>query len=307
MDNEEKKGSEKFSAFMKKAAEVTKKTADTVAQGAKDFSEKIKEDQAERERLKKEKEKESLNPLFAKEYKKKDFHLPEVIVIADDSEHAELLDGAMGWRINAKGTEILYLYRSWIVKSGLEFSPAPTLGDIYCAERFNPLHFVRAEEVFRRAHDERLAELDKIAYALGACSYSIEIVEAEALAQTQQGNAGIKIGKFGAKVSAAEGSAQENKRSGKTTAKLAGHNEPTRPVLKWFKDDENIKNLIEMRCSDKNSLKTKTLELKGASMISLKNSVACAIDTIKKISTSVSMESEATKAHNSTLIFEIEF
>ena len=307
MSNEEKKGSEKFSAFMKKAAEVGKKTADTVAQGAKDLSEKIKEDQEERERIKKEKEKESLNPLFQKEYKKKDFHLPDVVVIADDKEHAALLDGAMGWRESREGTEILYLYRSWVAKSGLEFSSAPGVGDIYCAERFDPRRFIRTEEVFKRAHDERLAELDKIAYALGARSYSIEIVEAEALAEKRTGSSGVKVGKLGAKISAEGSSAQENQRSGKTTAKLVGHDEPTRPDLKWFREDENIKNLIEMRCSDKNSLKIKTLELKGASMISLKNSVACAVDAIKKVKTSASMESEATKAHNSTLIFEIEF
>ncbi len=307
MSNEEKKGSEKFSAFMKKAAEVSKKTADTVAQGAKDLSEKIKEDQAEREQQKKEKEIESLKPLFPKEYKKKDFHLPEVVVIADDTAHAELLTGAMGWRENKKGTEILYLYRSWIAKSGLTFSSDPRVQDIYCVARFDSTRLIRAEEVFRRAHDERLAELEKLAYALGARSYSIDIVEAETLAEKKSASVGVKVSKMGPKVSAQSNSMQENQRSGHTHAKLTGHNDPKRPELKWFKDDENIKNLIEMRCSEKNTIQSRTLELKGSSMISMSNNVACAIDAIKKVKASASMEQQATKEHNSTLIFEIEF
>ena len=149
--------------------------------------------------------------------------------------------------------------------------------------------------------------LFRSAYALGASSYSIQIVEEESLLEQKNGSSGVKVGKFGTKISAESSSEKENQRSGKTTAKLTGHNEPTPPKLKWFADDENIKNLIHMRCSEKNSLKEKTLEIKGASMISMSNSVACAIDAIKKVKASASMEQQARKEHNSTLIFEIEF
>ena len=292
---------------MKKAAEVSKKTADTVAQGAKDLSEKIKEEQAERERLKKEKEIESLKPLFSKEYKKKDFRIPSIVVIADDKEYGELLEGAMGWREIKEGTEVLYLYRSWAAKSGLTFCPVPNVGDVYCAARFDTMRFVRAEEVFRRAHDERLAELEKIAYALGARSYSIDIVEAESVAEKMRASGSIKFGKIGSQAKVQSSSSQENERSGHTHAKLTGHNDPQRPELKWFRDDENIKNLIEMRCSDKNAIHSRSLSIKGTSMISMSNEVACAIDAIKGIKTSASMAQEATKHNNSALIFEIEF
>ena len=307
MSNEEKKGSEKFSAFMKKAAEVGKKTAGTVAQGAKDLSEKIKEDQAERERLKKEKEKESLTPLFFKEYKKKDFRIPEIVVIEDDTTHADFWEDAMGWFEKKGEVEVLCLYRSSAVKSGLNFTAEPIVGEVYYTDRFDRTCLIRAEEVFQRAHNERQAELERIAYDLGATSYSIELVEAEALAEKKSGALGASIGKTGAKTSVDNSAARANQRSGRTAAKLTGHNEPTRPALKWFAQDGNINNLIDMRCSSKNAIQSRTLEINGSSMISMSNKVACAIDAIKGVKASASMAQEATKEHNSTLIFEIEF
>ena len=79
------------------------------------------------------------------------------------------------------------------------------------------------------------------------------------------------------------------------------------PVLKWFAHDENIKHLIEMRCSDNNSIKSKILELKGSSSATMSKKCACAIDKILNIKGSLSMEKQTIKEYNNILLYEIEF
>ena len=95
--------------------------------------------------------------------------------------------------------------------------------------------------------------------------------------------------------------------SGKTTSYFAGTNAPQKPNLKWFAHDDNIKRLIEMRCSDSNSIKSKVMELKGSSVATMSKKVACAIDSVMKVSGKISMEKKSVKEHNELLIYEVEF
>ena len=101
-----------------------------------------------------------------------------------------------------------------------------------------------------------------------------------------------------------------NKRSGKITAKFEGNDTPKRPELKWFANDENIKNLIEMRCSQGNSIQSETLELSGSTSATMAQKTAYAIDcAMTKIGAkgNSSMEHQAVKENTSTLIFRIKF
>ena len=88
---------------------------------------------------------------------------------------------------------------------------------------------------------------------------------------------------------------------------FGGNNAPTRPELKWFAYDDNIKGLIEMRCSEDNSINSTTLELNGACSATMSTKIACAIDNILKTSGNLSMEKQVQKEHTAKLIFELEF
>jgi hypothetical protein len=101
-----------------------------------------------------------------------------------------------------------------------------------------------------------------------------------------------------------------NQRSGKTLTYFEGNNAPCIPQLKWYAHDDNIKRLIEMRCSHNNSIKSRTLELEGSSSATMSQKTACSIDaSLKKIGnkSNVTMEKQAVKENTSKLIFEIEF
>lgn len=81
--------------------------------------------------------------------------------------------------------------------------------------------------------------------------------------------------------------------------------------MKWFKHDENIKRLIEMRCRGENEIKSKVLELQGASSAVMSAKTACTIETVmEKLAGkkgNVELERQAIRECHSKFIFNIEF
>ena len=147
---------------------------------------------------------------------------------------------------------------------------------------------------------------------MGAKSCAIEITEAkqDATSQNISSNVGGKIGslgKFGIKADSATGSANSQMHSGKITAVFKDSIAPQRPALKWFASDENIKNLIEMRCSTPGRLEREEIFLSGSTVATMTHNAAIAIDGLKGIKGGVSMKSQASTEHSSTLIFSVEF
>ena len=130
----------------------------------------------------------------------------------------------------------------------------------------------------------------------------MEILEAEIQSDSYKMQATLK----GSKPTSAEShTAIANQKSGKRISRFEGHNEPKVPQLKWFAHDDNIKSLIEMRCTK--AVKSTSLELSGSSCASMSRSIACAIDDILNISGNLSMERQVTKELSDRLVFEIEF
>ena len=316
MDNENNvkngevnKGKETFNKFLGKTTEFSKKAAIGVQKGAKELAEQTKKSLYE-QRMKK------YNPLFPKQYKSKDFHLPNVIKIVDDAERKgiDVCEGAIGWLGKENNIEIFYLYDEWIKQSGLEFTPAASCNEIYVVDRFNRNRFIRTDCVFEIAHAEKLAELEHIAYSLGAKCCAIEIaessVEVDEMFFSQKSKANVKVVSASESTERSVAKGSVNSRNGKTTTYFEGNATPSVPQLKWFAKDDNINRLIEMRFSESNSIKSRTLILEGASSATMAQTAACEMDTmIKKMGykTSVLFESKAKKEYTTKLIFEIEF
>ena len=301
-----KKGAEKLSGFLQKTAEVGKNAADSMQKSAVAFSEKVKEDSYQHRLAK-------YNPLFSDEYTAEEFALPQLIVIADEvvRRGIDVCEGAIGWRSVQADTEVLHLYNTSTALKNIEFYPAATVDGTYYVDNFNPNRYINVDCIFGKAHEERLAELKQVAYDLGAKSCTIEITESsqEENSSNRSANLSGKLGglKIGMKADQSASNTNIKKRSGKITAVFDGSAAPTRPALKWFANDDNIKNLIEMRCTNPGRLKYEELRLSGSTSATMTNKAAAAIDGLRGLKGGTSMQSQAMVEHSSELLFTIEF
>lgn len=321
MSNEEKIKTAEIIASIKQTAntvgsktiDISKNVAGGVKKGTIALIEKTKKDGYER-RMKK------YNPLFQNQYSDEKFNLPNMIVIVDDAirKGIDVCEGSMGW-INKEGNiEVLYLYDEEVTTSGLSFVPTATCDAVYYVDNFDRKKFINIDCIFAKAHEERMAELEHIAFSLGAKRCSIEIVETSVEKKFAYKNIDTDTKVKSVLIS---GKSHESgkmeyhmqssvSRSGKIVTEFEGRGEPVVPELKWFAYDDNINRLIEMRCTQNNTIKSKVLEIQGSSSATMSQKTACAIDNaLTKIDskTSMAMESQANRELYSKLIFEVEF
>lgn len=308
-----KKSKELISGLTRKASNTGKKAATEVVQGAKDLAEKAKSESYAR-RFKK------YNPLFPDRFFSEDFNCPNLITIVDDAVRRgiDVCEGAIGWLSNGTEMEVLHLYDEAVEMSGIKFIPMATCDAVYYVSSFDRSVFIRTDCIFSRAHEERMAELKNIAHSLGAKSCEIEISESTVEISSQKkglassATATIKGVKVTQSESADQSSSSKisNQRSGKIVVEFEGSNIPVRPELKWFANDDTINGLIEMRCTNTNSIKSETLILAGSSSAAMSQKTAYAIDSaVSKLSANASsnMETEAVRENTSKLIFSIRF
>lgn len=306
-----KRGTEVVTDFLQKTSDLSKKTIADVQAGAMALSEKTKHDSYLR-RLKK------YNPLFPDVFHSAEFHIPNMIMIRDDAERRgiDVCEGAIGWLGKESGMEILYLYDEAVADSGIKFVPSASCDAVYYVDSFDRKRFIRVDCIFAKAHEERLAELKYVAHCLGARRCTIEINETRTEMDASKKKTAVGGGGAAGKISSNE-SAEQNAtfrnaatRSGKITVEFAGEGIPKVPELKWFKHDENIKRLIDMRCGGENQVTLETLELSGSSSATMSRKTACAIDNAigsMKMKGLASMESQSVRENQSTLSFIVEF
>lgn len=291
MDNKEK-SKEAFSSFLKKTSDLGKKAAE----GAKNLAEQTKKSIHDQQAKK-------YTPVTAKEYKSKSFVTPSIIEIVDDSANRDFIcDDAIGWIEKHEDVDVLHMYSNFVKKSGLSFVPVPQCDNVYCADNFEKNKFINANSVFGKATEEKLAELEHIANFLGAKSCSVEIVEAASAATSKE----LHI-KSSVNTDSSLSLTNKNMQSGKTVSLFEGCSTPRKPTLKWFAHDDNILRLIDMRCSENNSITAKKLELKGSSSATMSKKIACAIDDILRVRGSFSMEKMTVKEHSNILVYEVQF
>ncbi|MBQ8174581.1 MAG: hypothetical protein IJ009_04185 [Clostridia bacterium] len=289
MDKNQEKTKQSFSNVWKKMGDFGKKAAEETKKIVDQTKENIHEKKAKKYTV-----------VTLSDFEKEDFKIPSIIKIEDDSANREFIEDAeaMGWIELHKEVPAFHIYSSFVEKCGLVFIPVPQRDNVYCQDNFNSKKYINSNQVFGKATEEKLAELNNIAYCLGAKSCSVEIFQAEKQTDSNKMQV-MKSTETGSQKSVA------NKKSGKRISYFEGHDEPKAPQLKWFAYDENVKNLIEMRCNK--AIKSTVLELNGSSCASMSRSIACAVDDVLGIGGKVSMEKQATKELNDSLLFEIEF
>ncbi|KAF5068286.1 hypothetical protein DSECCO2_244460 [anaerobic digester metagenome] len=312
-----KKSLEIVSNSLQKTYDAGKKATENIQKGAKFLSDKTVNDSYLR-RLKK------YSPIFPEFYCSPDFNTPNIIMIVDDAVRRgiDVCEGSIGWLGKENDIEILYLYDTAIEKSGLQFIPMVTCDAVYCVDSFDSNRFIKADYVFTRAHEERIAELKHIAFSLGAKRCSIEISESnmESNLKNKEKKFSEEVNFVDQGVSTAEkfeqnmSKRESSHRRGKTEIQFEGSNSPKRPELKWFAHDGNIKRLIEMRFENNNAIKSETLEIAGSSLTTMSEKAAYAMDmAVKKagakgkVKGSADISSQVAKESHSKLIFRIEF
>lgn len=306
---DKEKSKEVLSGFMKNTVEFSKKTAENAKISVANMVEKSKEESYAK-RLKK------YNPLFPEQYQSESFHLPNIIMIVDDAVRRDIdvCQGAIGWLSSDAGSEVLYLYDEAVEFSGIQFIPKVACDTVYCVDNFDRNRYIQSENIFTKAHDERLAELENIAYCLGAQKCIIEISEATIETHTQKKS--MKVSESFSNGKANEGfenntsQTHGKQRSGRIEIEFQNNTNIERPKLKWFAYDDNIKSLIDMCCDGRRAVKSKILELSGSSSATMSQKTACTVDAIisgSKINSSLSMASQAANEHHSKLVFQIEF
>ncbi len=304
-----KKGTEAVSNVLQKTSDASKKISVNVQEKAKTFSDKTKNDSYMRKLRK-------YNPLFPDKFHSEEFNFPNMIAIVDDAVRRgiDVCEGAVGWISNENGMEVMYLYDEFAPVSGIEFVPAVVCDALYYVDKFDRNRFVQTDCIFSKAHEERLAELKNIAYSLGAKRCSIEISESDSETEISKAKAEVKGKKPDIKVSAKAEQNSMNRgisqRTGIIEVEFDENNSLVIPELKWFKNDEIIKNLIQIRCNGASSLKSETLILEGAMSATMSKKTACAIDgAMCKIGVGCKsdIENQAIKENHSKLIFKIYF
>ena len=312
------KGAKAVTGAVTKTGALGKKLVGSVQGTVHDMSEKAKNDRYLKE-LKK------YNPLFPGEFASETFDVPNIIMICDDAERRgiEVCEGAIGWREkNKDNVEILYLYDNFVENSGLHFIPAPQCDAVYYVDNFDHTRFIRADEVFKKAHNDKVAELRNVAFCLGAKRCDVRIIESdiqkESIKQdssySETADAYLVEASAGITTSHQASSYSKTDRAGLTSSEWSGNQAVTRPELKWFRYEETVLKLIENRLSGENHIKRERLELSGSSTATMSRKAAVAVDALVSKSgvsagskTSNSLEAQATKESSRTLIFDIEF
>lgn len=246
-------------------------------------------------------------PVYAEEFGSGTFHMPNIILIEDDSKRrdVDVLENAIGWRTKVRETGVFHLFEDMVEQTGLVFLPHIQCNAFYYVDSFDKNRYIKIDCIFAISRDEKLAELKNIAYCLGAKKCTIEIIESHTNTQRTKKEALIRLVK---------GTEQREKykseeNSGIVVVEFEGSNNPAKPELKWFAYDQNIIKLIEARCSRVNSIKTESVKLYGRTCSAMSQKTACEIDmVVAKIGNSkMSIETQSTAESESLLVYNIEF
>lgn len=283
--------------FGSKASDATKVAQDNLQEGLKAM--KLKQ----------------LNPVFEEDYRNSDFRMPKLIHIVDyDKKHDDpLCSGSLGWIDTVKGVDVLNVYHSQLENLGFDFMPYVSSEELYYANAMQMNSFVNLSNYFAEMQQEKFAELERVAYKLGARRYSIQVEEEALELHTGESKRTMSLKLLGKKADASENNSYKEKRWNKIGTAVSSifeePTEPTVPELVWFRNDSSLKNLIEMRCSGL-KLTKRVLEFNCASTSTISKDMAGKLDaTIKAMGASgnFSISSQVEQEMRKRLLFEIEF
>ena len=303
----------KGAASLKNAAsKVGEKISVAAKDGAQVLSEK-KQEMHDRAQIKNyEAKMKKYNPLFPEKYNDEQFNLPNMVRIVDDAvrKDVDVCVGAIGWLSKEKDVEVMHLYDEAIEFSELQFLPTPTCDSVYYVDPHDRKTFINVDTYFSNMQQERLAELQHIAFSLGAKEYSVEMIESTYEASSSSASVNAKA--HGIKAGGEDSRSRNMTTQSQTAAKavFSAGRKPTQPTLCWFAKDNNIINLINMRCSgtEEEGMTAYSFELNSSCAQTMSSATAVKIDAaVKGMGANSNFSSQSEQEHSRKMIFHIEF
>ena len=254
------------------------------------------------------------NPLFPEQYKELYTHLPNLIQIVDDAVRSgiDVCKGAIGWTSKQKGVEVLHLYDEEIQNCGIDFLPLANCDSIYYVHPHNRHIYVNVDSFFATMHTEKVAELEQIAAALGAKEYFINITDSakKASSVSREINFNEKTEK-----DTNEYSAKNEISSGYSTnamtiahAEFAETRAASLPELKWFANDNGIKNLIQQCYYKSNHLNTYNIKISSYSSSTMSVSTAITIhDAVSSMGAKCNFKQKNQEEQSHEMTFKLIF
>lgn len=306
------KGADKVGDALGKVADVGVGAAKIAKSGAVGLVKKAVEEREKSLRKK-------LNPVFLEQYQMQGFNTPNMIMIVDDAVRKDIAycEGAIGWRSTVKGMEVFHLYDEDIQTSQLTFIPTATCDTVYYVDPNDRNRYINLELYFDTMQESKLAELQHIAFSLGAKRYSVEMFDSHKKSESGKHSATALVNKAGGKVDASEeqsfSQSSQSKKKSLANASFSGERKPTHPNLRWFIHDDNIRNLIAMRLQEDGSstITSYSIELKGSRFSSMSATTAAKIDAaVGKLASgksSLNLQKKANEEINHSMVYRIEF
>ncbi len=297
------------------AADAAKKAAGNAAEAVKEGSAQLAKN-LEEQKLANELEK--LRPVFMDELFGDEPAYPNIVrIIDEDSKHlaSEQCKGSVGHFEECDGVDVLYLYPPKL--NGLAFSFEPDNGEgLFYRDPYEQGNYISIDSYFDKIRDGQIHELQRVAQELGAKHFKITLSEKKksVTALKAGGKAGIKPPKIFGKKNASVDVSVSNKSNEYTDLSIAADmnfagSEPKRPELKYYKHDENVNNLINMRMHD-NGLVNYKFDLECGKGSGIKHEDAVKIDAVidaMKLSGNASFTSVFEEETRRVLRYEIEF
>ncbi len=206
--------------------------------------------------IKMEADKKNLCPIFEEDLNNPEFSMSRLVTIKEmDKKHSEsdICTGSIGHESIQKGIRVITIYPDKSDIFGLSFYPDID-SDVYYIDPSDRDKYIALDDYFSYLKIARIGELQRIAQELGATHFRVKFMEQK---KSFTANAGKGKGEIKApqKQGAAAEASYENKTDSYSKIEIAaemeciGH-EPRRPTLEYFKNDPQIKNLIDLRLND---------------------------------------------------------
>ena len=253
-----------------------------------------------------------LRPVFAEQLESESFEIPSMINLCDIDEKrrkSPVCENSIGYQSSPNDVEVLNIFRDQFDLFDISVVPDMGIGAYYV----NPCilgSYIAMDKYFTYIEKEKVRELVRIAKDLGAKKVVVEISVKEASAQRIAAKLGIKAGKIKAGADAEKAIKHTSGVSIAANEKWGGHNSPVRPELVYFKNENHIKDLIEMRFDPTNKLESHTYEIEYASSSSIKIKEGLKIDgalKAMKCGISESIAACAEQSERSYFRYTVEF
>ena len=265
--------------------------------------------------------KDSVKPLTIDQIRDESSDLPNVVVVEDKMirQKEEKFQSAIAWFKEYGDIEIMHIWDHGVKESGLDFVPHSVCKGIYYVDPSEPRRYINVNSLFQYAYNARLAELDHIAFHLGAKSYKIKVLEEEKAMDNVRGSYSDAISIKGQTMELVNAGQEEKgeydsdkvvKGEGTIEKTFDGHREPTLPTLHWFKNDPSIREIVAQICHHKEKPLHQKLELKYSDSMVMSVEMAQKVEVaIKKIGGKIktNLRKESKREAQSTIVFELFF